>query len=91
MKWITVLLALLTLAGCATEPEVRYRTRVQQVEIPITQPCPVQIPPVERYATSYLTGLSTDYEKIRALVAERKQRAGMEADLRELLRACIAD
>ena len=76
------------LVGCAGNVPAPL-PRIVRVEVPIIQPCPVQIPPIVPYATDNLTKESSDFDKIRAILVERQERQGVELELRELLGACI--
>lgn len=82
MLWATLL------AGCASnKPEPL--PRVVRVEVPVIVPCPVTVTPVVPYATDRLTKESSDFDKIRGLLIERQERAGVEYELRALLDVCI--
>ena len=85
MRWLVLVLLL---AGCASQkPEPL--PRVVMVDVPVVIPCPVAVPPVEIYATARLTKQSTDFEKIKALLVERKARKQSEDELRDLLQICV--
>lgn len=79
------LLAGLLLAGCATKP-----TQVQyvRVEVPVQVPCrapDVAVPPWAAASLRKSDGLEV---KVRALLAERRQRAGYEKQLEAAVSAC---
>ena len=78
----------LMLAGCAT-PRIEYIREPVEVLVPIAQPCPVTAPGFMEYATEFLTLESDDFEKIRAVLVERRQRSVVEEELRALLEVCI--
>ena len=77
--------------GCTSQPAARYIDRPVRVEVPVLLPCPVTEPPRRGYATAGLVRDSTPFEKIRALLVERKERAATESELRELLGACTSN
>ncbi|WP_232963994.1 hypothetical protein [Pseudomonas putida] len=83
---LQVLLAGLLLAGCAARPaaEVRY----VRVEVPVQVPCrapDVAIPP---WAAAGLRRTDSLEVKVRALLAERRQRIGYEKQLEAAVSAC---
>lgn len=70
------------LAGCGT-------TRIPDVvRVPVPVPCEVAVPAEPEWAVVDLTPRSTIYEKVRALLAERRQRVAYEAQLRATIEAC---
>ncbi|MBI6941034.1 hypothetical protein JET76_06705 [Pseudomonas putida] len=86
MQALQVLLAGLLLAGCAARPaaEVRY----VRVEVPVQVPCrapDVAIPP---WAAAGLRRTDSLEVKVRALLAERRQRIGYEKQLEAAVSAC---
>lgn len=85
---IRALLLPLILAGCCANPEVIIDT--QEVYIPVYEPCQVDMPRHVSYETESLSKDSSDFEKIRALLVERRQRMVTEGELRLLLDACTA-
>lgn len=81
-----VAVTLLCLAGCAikAEPEIRY----VRVELPVQVPCRAPEVDVPTWATGGLR-LSDSLEvKVRALLAERRQRVGYERELEASISAC---
>lgn len=76
---------LLFMAGCETrEPEVR----TVRVEVPVQIPCrsrEVEVPP---WAASGLKKSDSLELKVRALLAERRQRVGYELQLVAAVGAC---
>lgn len=84
MRFLLVVLVVL-LAGCASrEPEVR----TVRVEVPVQVPCktkPVAIPP---WAADGLRKSDALEVKVRALLAERRQRMGYELQLVAAVSAC---
>lgn len=84
-----VLALIILLMGCGSNEVIRYVDRPVKVEVPIVMPCPVEIPAEAQYATDRLTVRATDFEKIRALLVERKERGATETELRVLLASCV--
>lgn len=74
-------LLLLLLVGCAARPPAR-------IEIPVAVPCRVELPVRPVWATETLSADAGIYEQVRALLAERRQRIGYEAELEAAARAC---
>lgn len=80
------LLAGLLLAGCAgkLEPEVR----TVRIEVPVQVPCrtpEIAMPP---WATAGLSKTDSLEVKVRALLAERRQRIGYEKQLEAGMASC---
>ena len=84
MRFLLMVLVML-LAGCASkEPEVR----TVRVEVPVAVPCktkPVAIPP---WAADGLRRSDALEVKVRALLAERRQRMGYELQLVAAVSGC---
>lgn len=83
---LQVLLVGLLLAGCAARPapEIRY----VRVEVPVQVPCrgpDVAVPP---WAAAGLRKTDSLEVKVRALLAERRQRIGYERQLVAAVQAC---
>jgi len=84
MRSVLVLLALV-LTGCAgRESEVR----TVRVEVPVLVPCKTMEVAVPPWATAGLKKSDSLEVKVRALLAERRQRIGYERQLLAALRAC---
>lgn len=84
MKLLLVVLTLV-LAGCATkEPEIR----TVRVEIPGLVPCKTQQVAVPPWAAKGLKKSDSLELKVRALLAERRQRIGYERQLVAAVGAC---
>ncbi|WP_289328810.1 hypothetical protein [Pseudomonas sp. 'CRE Jenny 4'] len=84
MKSFLVLLALV-LTGCAVrEPEVR----TVRVEVPVLVPCTTQGVAVPPWAAAGLKKSDSLEVKVRALLAERRQRIGYERQLVAAVQAC---
>lgn len=81
-----LIIGVLALAGCAgqVEPQVQY----VRVEVPVQVPCrppEVAVPP---WAAAGLRKTDSLEVKVRALLAERRQRIGYEKQLEAGLRVC---
>lgn len=84
MKWFLVG-AVVLMAGCAArEPEVR----TVRVEVPVQVPCRAPVVPVPAWATDSLKKTDSLELKVRALLAERRQRIGYERVLVAVVAAC---
>jgi hypothetical protein len=83
---LQVLMAGLLLAACAgtVEPEIR----TVRVEVPVQVPCRVPEVEVPQWATIGLKKGDSLEVKVRALMAERRQRIGYERKLLAALHAC---
>ncbi len=77
---------LVALAGCAGQVEPEPRT--VRVEVPVAVPCRVPAVEVPAWATAGLKKSDDIQTKVRALLAERRQRIGYEAQLLAANRAC---
>ncbi|MBP5118861.1 hypothetical protein K5F93_19910 [Pseudomonas protegens] len=84
MKWLLVGVVVL-MAGCAArEPEVR----TVRVEVPVQVPCRAPVVHVPAWATGSLKKIDSLELKVRALLAERRQRIGYERLLVAAVAAC---
>lgn len=84
MKWLLIGLAVV-LIGCSNQkPDVR----VLRIEVPILVPCKIQEVEVPPWATIGLKKTDPLEVKVRALLAERRQRIGFERVLISAIRAC---
>lgn len=84
MKWLLIGIVVL-LAGCGTrEPEVR----TVRVEVPVLVPCKTQEVAVPPWAAAGLQKDDSLEVKVRALLAERRQRLGYERELIAAVGAC---
>lgn len=84
MKWLQMGLVVV-LAGCGTrEPNVR----TFRVEVPVLVPCKTQEIMVPVWATIGLKKTDSLEVKVRALLAERRQRIGYERELSVAVNAC---
>ena len=76
---------LLFLAGCATHES---RVRTVRVEMPVLVPCRTQEVTVPSWVSTGLKRSDSLEVKVRALLAERRQRMGYERELVAALGAC---
>ncbi|QTB74371.1 hypothetical protein [Pseudomonas aeruginosa] len=81
-----ILIFAVALAGCAARQEAEPRT--VRVEVPVAVPCRVPAVEVPVWATAGLRKGDDIQTKVRALLAERLQRIGYEAQLLAANRAC---
>lgn len=81
-----LILSALALAGCAgrVEPQIQY----VRVEVPVQVPCRAPEVAVPAWATASLKKSDTPEAKVRALLAERRQRIGYERLLESAANAC---
>lgn len=85
-----LILSLLGVAGCATpKPEIRYVSKPVRVEVPVVIPCGVVMPDAQVYETSMIYADSSDFDKIKAVLVELRQREAAERELRSLLGECL--
>lgn len=84
MKWLA-LFGVLVLVGCVSRsPEVR----TVRVEVPLLVPCTTKAVPVPAFAAANLKKNDSLELKVRALLAERRQRIGYEKELTAAVTAC---
>ncbi|MCO3338532.1 hypothetical protein FA195_26795 [Pseudomonas aeruginosa] len=81
-----LMLVIVALAGCAGQVEPEPRT--VRVEVPVAVPCRVPAIEVPAWAAAGLRKGDDLQSKVRALLAERLQRIGYEAQLLAANRAC---
>lgn len=83
---LQVLMAGLLLAGCAArpEPQIQY----VRVEVPVQVPCRAPDVAVPPWAAAGLHKTDSLEVKVRALLAELRQRAGYEKLLEASVEAC---
>lgn len=79
LHWVGGLAGIVLLAGCAGsgEPEIRY----VRVEVPVQVPCGAREVSVPSWAAAGLRKADSLEVKVRALLAERRQREGYEKQL----------
>ncbi|MEF2127407.1 hypothetical protein V3396_29010 [Pseudomonas aeruginosa] len=83
---VQVLGLVFALAGCAGQVEPEPRT--VRVEVPVAVPCRVPAVEVPAWAAAGLRKDDDLQTKVRALLAERRQRVGYEAQLLAANQAC---
>ncbi|HFK2005017.1 TPA: hypothetical protein ACGW3W_004351 [Pseudomonas aeruginosa] len=83
---VQVLGLVFALAGCAGQVEPEPRT--VRVEVPVAVPCRVPAVEVPAWATAGLKKSDDIQTKVRALLAERLQRIGYEAQILAANQAC---
>ncbi|MCU9949873.1 hypothetical protein [Pseudomonas sp. PDM13] len=76
----------IVLAGCAGRQEAE--PRLVRVEVPVVVPCRVQEVAVPPWAVSTLRAGDSLEVKVRALLAERRQRIGYERELLAAATGC---
>ncbi|MEF2228047.1 hypothetical protein ACMFMQ_23240 [Pseudomonas aeruginosa] len=81
-----LMLVIVALAGCAGQVEPEPRT--VRVEVPVAVLCRVPAVEVPAWATAGLKKSDDIQTKVRALLAERLQRIGYEAQLLAANQAC---
>ena len=87
MRWIIVGMVV-ALAGCAGRPVAEPEPRVVRVEVPFQVPCRVKTPAVPTWAADGLRREDSLEVKVRALLAERRQRIGYERVLAAAVVGC---
>ncbi|MVF50571.1 hypothetical protein F9Z43_14845 [Pseudomonas monteilii] len=86
MRGVGVLAGFLLLAGCAAQVEPQLRT--VRVEVPVQVPCRAPEVAVPPWAAAGLRKTDSLEVKVRALLAERRQRIGYEKQLESVAAAC---
>lgn len=86
LRGVGLLAGIALLASCAgkVEPQVQY----VRVEVPVQVPCRAPEVAVPTWATAGLSKTDSLEVKVRALLAERRQRIGYEKLLSAAVRAC---
>ncbi|HBP0197661.1 hypothetical protein [Pseudomonas aeruginosa] len=83
---VVLMLVMVALAGCAGQVEPEPRT--VRVEVPIEVPCRAPDIAEPEWATAGLRRDDDLQVKVRALLAERRQRIGYEEELKAAVAAC---
>ncbi|WP_236208995.1 hypothetical protein [Pseudomonas tohonis] len=86
MRLGIVVVGAFALAGCAGRQYAE--PRLVRVEVPVAVPCRVEEVAVPPWAASTLRGGDSLEVKVRALLAERRQRIGYERELLAAMQAC---
>ncbi|WP_347784202.1 hypothetical protein [Pseudomonas kurunegalensis] len=86
MRAVGGLAGIALLAACAgrVEPQIQY----VRVEVPVQVPCRAPEVAVPPWAAAGLRKSDSLEVKVRALLAERRQRIGYEKQLEAAVRAC---
>lgn len=85
---VVIVGTLVALAGCAGQPVAEPEPRVVRVEVPVQVPCQVKSPAVPAWAAEGLRKEDSLEVKVRALLAERRQRIGYERELVAAVASC---
>jgi len=85
---LLVVVLLIALAGCAGHPAVEPEPSIVRVEVPVAVPCRAKVVAVPSWAASGLRKSDSLEMKVRALLAERRQRIGYERELLAANEAC---
>lgn len=85
---LILLCALASLSGCAANPPVEPEPRTIRIEVPIEVPCRTKEVAVPSWAAAGLKADDSLEVKVRALLAERRQRIGYERELLVANEAC---
>ncbi|HEJ4494436.1 TPA: hypothetical protein SL560_001436 [Pseudomonas aeruginosa] len=83
---VVLMLVMAALAGCAGRQEAEPRT--VRVEVPVAVPCRAPAVEVPAWAAAGLMKSDDLQTKVRALLAERRQRIGYEEELKAAVAAC---
>ncbi|HBO2221953.1 TPA: hypothetical protein L4G90_006171 [Pseudomonas aeruginosa] len=83
---VVLMLMIVALVGCAGRQEAELRT--VRVEVPVAVPCRAPAVEVPAWAAAGLKKSDDLQTKVRALLAERRQRIGYEAQLLAANQAC---
>lgn len=86
MRMLLILSGALAMAGCGgrIEPQVQY----VRVEVPVQVPCRAPEVAMPLWAAAGLRKTDSLEVKVRALLAERRQRIGYERELVAAIAAC---
>lgn len=85
---LILLWVLVALTGCAGKPAVEPEPRIVRVEVPVEVPCRTKEVAVPPWAAAGLKAADSLEVKVRALLAERRQRIGYERELLAANEAC---
>ena len=85
-KGLAAVACLVLLTGCATEGS---EVRIVRVEVPVLVPCKTQEVTAPSWASAGLKKADSLEMKVRALLAERRQRMGYERELAAAVGTCL--
>ena len=85
---LMLLMVLFALAGCAGQPVAEPEPRIVRVEVPVQVPCKAPQIAAPAWAAAELKAADSLEVKVRALLAERRQRIGYEHELLAANSAC---
>ncbi|MBA1179519.1 hypothetical protein G7008_03280 [Pseudomonas psychrotolerans] len=85
---VIIVVVLVALAGCGAQPVAEPEPRVVRVEVPVQVPCRVKVPAMPAWAAEGLRKEDSLEVKVRALLAERRQRIGYERELGAAVLSC---
>ena len=89
MRGMLIAAGIAVLSGCAgTPPAAEPQPRVVRVEVPVAVPCRTKEVAVPPWAAAGLRKSDSLEVKVRALLAERRQRMGYEGELLAANQAC---
>ena len=83
-----LLMMLCALVGCAGQPVAEPAPRIVRVELPVQVPCKAPQILAPAWAAAELKAADSLEVKVRALLAERRQRIGYERELIAANEAC---
>jgi len=86
---LLMLVAVVLLAGCATNTPPGINTVIQRVEIPIAVPCKAEVPAKPDFNFDKLAPDQDVFDKTKAVLADRKLHIGYETELLAALNSCI--
>lgn len=81
MNCLLLVCLAVALAGCAGQAAEQVEPRVVRVEVPVAVPCRTEPVAVPTWASAALRQSDSLEVKVRALLAERRQRIGYEREL----------
>ena len=86
---LLIIAIVVTLAGCATTREPTINTVIQKVDVPIAVLCKAEIPAKPTYNFGKLSIEADIFDKIKAMLADRKLSQGYELELEAALNSCV--
>jgi hypothetical protein len=86
-KILFFIIIIIFISGCATTEQPKIQ--IQRIEIPISVPCSVDIPPPPELNFSKLDQTRSIFDKSKALLADRELQLGYETELLAALQSCV--